>query len=132
MPPYTPQQNPSGLFQLFKGDNKDRLSCAMQQVGKVAFGVCFGCLLALKLFYSHSKATPAHDAPLAVLIAGAAGGFFVGLFMFIGVGARTMGQANGINGFGHQILNVIWKTFLYLILPCLILSLIVVLLSYHR
>jgi len=122
MPPYPPQ-NPSGIFSLFSGDNKDRLTRVLQAIGTVAFTVA----VVGSIFAGASSRIVSSHSRLPEIIGTCAGvGYLVGVFMFIGVGARVMGQQNGVHSFAGQIFRVIWRTFVFFLLPLLILTILLV------
>jgi hypothetical protein len=115
--------DPSSIFQIFNTDNKDKLSRVMQVVGKIAFTTAFITAIIGETF---SKTVDAHKVLEILVGVGGGGGFFLGIFMFIGVGARITGEQNGVTSFPLQILRIVWKTFLYFLLPMLILTLLLV------
>jgi hypothetical protein len=119
-----PPSNSSGLFQLFSGDQKDGLTRLMQTVGKIAFSIAITSALCGQFLY---KIVTTHKVLEIIVGIGAGGGIFLGLFMFIGVGARVMGEQAGVTSFGGQIFRILWRTFLFLLLPCLLLSLLLIL-----
>jgi len=122
MPPYPPR-NPSGIFSLFGSDNKDQLTRILQAIGSVAFTIA----LAGSVFAGASSKIVSSHSRLPEIVGGCAGvGFLVGVFMFIGVGARVMGQQNGVHSFAGQILRVIWRAFVFFLLPLLILAVLLV------
>jgi hypothetical protein len=123
MPPYA-TRNPSGIFQIFNGDNKDKTTRIMQAIGIVAFLLA---LIAAIFGGAFNKTISAHKSLEIIVGVCGGGGFFVGVFMFIGVGARITGQQSGVNSFAGQILRVLWRTFLFLLLPILILTLLLLL-----
>jgi hypothetical protein len=96
----------------------------MQTIGKISFSIA---VIASACGGAFNKTVTDHKV-LEIIVGGAAaGGYFLGIFMFIGVGARTSGQENGINGFAGQLFRLIWKTFLYFLLPVLLLTGILIL-----
>lgn len=122
MPPYPPR-NLSGIFSLFSSDSRDRLTRIFQAIGTAAFTIALaGCVFAgtaSRIVSSHSR--------LPEIVGGCAGvGFLVGVFMFIGAGARVIGRQNGVHSFASQIFRVLWRTFVFLLLPLLILTILLV------
>ena len=98
----------------------------MQLIGTTAFSVAFFAVI----FGSAFNKTVSTHKSLEVLVGiCGGGGFFLGLFMFIGVGARVMGQQEGVNSFSGQIFRVLWRTFIFFLLPLLILTLLIVIIA---
>lgn len=124
MPPYPPR-NPSGIFSLFSSNSNDKLTRVLQAIGTAAFTMA----LAGSVFAGASSKIVSSNSRLPEIVGGCAGvGFLVGVFMFIGVGARVMGQQNGVHSFAGQIFRVIWRTFVFFLLPLLILTILLVVL----
>jgi len=118
------QKDPSGIFKLFKNDKKDTLTRNMQMVGKISFTIAFIAAFLGTIFNSFVVTHKSLEITVGVC---GGGGFFLGTFMFIGVGARVMGQQQGVSSFGGQIFRILWKTFLYFLLPLLALTLLLIL-----
>jgi len=117
-------RDPSGIFQLFNNDNKDPLTRNLQRIGKFSFTVALIAAILAGVFNSF---VVTHKSLEFIVGVCGGGGFFLGTFMFIGVGARVTGQQQGVNSFGGQIFRVLWKTFLYFLLPAFIVTVILVL-----
>lgn len=118
-------RNYSALFSLFKKDKKDRLTIILQNIGIVLFSVMFGLRIIWSVFYDYFS-EPKHNNLETAVAGGIALGLFGGMFCFIGVGARVMGQHAGVKGMWQQLARILWKTFLYLLLPCLVFVLLLV------
>lgn len=120
-----PYRNDAGIFQLFNGDNKDRPTQVMQFLGKISFSVAFVATIAAGVFHAFLSI---HRVLGTIVGVSGLVGLFLGLFMFIGVGARVMGQQAGVQSFPRQVGRVLARTFLFLLLPMMILTALLLLL----
>ena len=91
------RRNYSAIFSLFKNDKKDRLTIILQRIGIIFFSVMFGLRIIWVQFNDYIS-EPKHNTLETITALVIAISLFGGLFCFIGVGARIMGQRAGVTG----------------------------------
>lgn len=112
-------RNHSIIFDLFYSDNPDKTGNTLLNIGKVSFGISFVGLIISNIAPSESKL---HD--WIITITGL--GFLNGLLMFVALGIRSGSKDNSGATFLGSTRRVLRNTFLYLFLPAIIITAILV------
>ena len=118
-----PRYNGSILFNLFSQDKKDLLVRIMQKIGIVSFTTAFIATL-LDVLWTNNR----------LIFACYAAGYLLGIIMFALVGIRLVGQQKGKQTFLTQLMFVLGRVFLYIFLPALFLTAVLIIWAYmtHR
>jgi len=111
--------NYSSLFNLFSQDKKDLPTRVLEKIGVFLFTTAF-VIAAVSQFFGDSFALVAIWGSLLI----------AGLLMFMLVGIRVVGQHRGKTTFLSQLLFVLGKVFLYIFLPALIITLVLVIYAF--
>lgn len=119
----------SGLFNLLANNKADKTGNTLQTIGKILFIIGFagGGLAQLTSFIqaiSGSNKEPTFLFKIGVALF--AGGSLLGLFVFLATATHYIGKENGKTSFLSATMYVLGKTFLYVVLPSIILGAIAI------
>lgn len=109
-------RNYPGIFNLFAHEKPDRRSSTLKRIGQVGFTIAFAIGL-IGTFIRDER-----SVAYAVMIISYGVAAFTGIFMFIAVGIHYAGREKGKNTFLSSTLYVLRNVFLFLLLPCLIIT----------
>jgi len=119
----------SGLFNLLANNKPDKVGIVLQKIGTAGFIVGFagGVFAQLaSLIYAISGSDQEPTLPFMIAVWLFAGGSFFGLFMFLATAIHYIGQEKGKTSFLSSTMYVLGRTFLYVLLPSIILSVIAI------
>ena len=110
-----PKRTKSALFDYFGYRTADRIGRVL--IWLTVISLIFG--LAVETFWRLAYDSFFHNHPeFEWIIAFGAISFFSGIFLFVAAGTYIYGKTNKKSSFLAALTEVLWKTFLYVLLPC--------------
>lgn len=121
-------RNYSNLFNLFAADKPDKVGIILETIGKIGFTASLFASLALAFIQPHDRAGNSLASTMGFWIFG--GGFFAGVFFFIATGIHYSGLEKGETNFLASTGRMLKNTFLYLLLPVMVITALLLLWAY--
>jgi hypothetical protein len=112
-------RNDAAIFTIFSHDQPDRTGSILQKIGIVSFSTTF---FATMLAYVLEHRIGKDSLIFNVLAWAAAVGWIVGIFAFVATGTHYAGKAKGERNFLSSSVYVLGRTFLYVLLPSIIIA----------
>jgi hypothetical protein len=111
-------RNSAGIFRLFDHDKPDKPGKILKFTGVVSFTAAF---IAEAIIQVWDKPYQQKSALYEVIVWTGIASWVTGIFTFVALGIHYTGKEKGRNFF-ESTLHTLWKTFLYVLLPSIVLA----------